>query len=246
MAILSKAEKSTLVESFETNARKMYFSKSSIEHYTETATPGQLASVVAFLDCEMGARDENRKARLLRGARFPLPKSVDDFDFADIHFPEGYTKADLLSLEFIEYAQDFVFYGKTGRGKTHLMIALGMMCVNQGLAVRFFSAADLVLQLTRASEAGRLDTFFRDLRKADVILLDEFGYIPIDAEGARLLFQVVSASYETRSLIITTNIEFSKWGTVLADEKLAAAMVENRTTAASSSSVATAAVWRAL
>lgn len=226
MTVLSKAEKLALNKSFETNARKMYFSKANIEHFLDTATLGQVISVANLLDREMQTRDENRKARLLRLARFPMPKSIEDFDFSDIHFPEGYTKEDLLSLEFIKHAQDFVFYGMTGRGKTHLMIALGMMCVNQGLSVRFFSAADLVLQLVRANEAGRLDAFLRDVRKADIVLLDEFGYIPIDAEGARLLFQVVSASYETKSLVITTNIAFSQWGTVLADEKLAAAMVD--------------------
>jgi len=226
MTTLSKAEKLALKESFEANARKMYFSKASIDHFFNTATLGQIISVASLLDYEMQSRDANRKARLLRMARFPMPKSVEDFDFSDLRFPEGYTKKDMLSLEFVRHAQDFVFYGKTGRGKTHLMVALGIMCVGQGMSVRFFSAADLVLQLTRASEAGKLDTLLRDIRKADIILLDEFGYIPIDAAGARLLFQVVSASYETKSLVITTNIEFSRWGTVLADEKLAAAMVD--------------------
>lgn len=226
MTILSKAEKIALSEVFMTSARKMYFSKDSITHYLSTATPGQITSVVSLLEHELQSRDEKRKARLFRQAHFPLLKSVDDFDFSHLHFPEDYSKDDMLSLEFVKHAQDFVFYGKTGRGKTHLMIALGVMCVNQGMTVRFFSAADLVLQLMRAQEAGRLDTFLRDIHKADVVLLDEFGYIPIDTEGARLLFQVISACYETRSLVITTNTEFSKWGTVLSDEKLAAAAVD--------------------
>jgi len=226
MAVLSKAEKSALEETFRISARKMYFSKSSIGYYLNNATIGQITSVVDLLEYEMQTRDKNRKAKLLRQARFPLLKSIEDFDFSDISFPQGYAKEDMLSLEFIDHAQDFVFFGKTGRGKTHLMIALGMMCVNKGMSVKFFSAADLVLQLVRANEAGKLDTFLRDIHKADIVLLDEFGYIPIDAEGARLLFQVISASYETKSLIITTNIEFSKWATVLADEKLAAATVD--------------------
>ena len=67
---------------------------------------------------------------------------------------------------------------------------------------------------------------YADIAKADLVILDEFGYIQLDSDGARLLFQVISSSYESRSLILTTNIEFSKWGTVLADEKLAAAAVD--------------------
>lgn len=66
----------------------------------------------------------------------------------------------------------------------------------------------------------------KDLSKADILILDEFGYVPLDITGARLLFQVVSSCYEKRSLILTTNIEFSKWGTILGDDKLASAMID--------------------
>lgn len=90
----------------------------------------------------------------------------------------------------------------------------------------YLPCAQLVLALQKAKEQGRLDIEYADLAKADLLILDEFGYIPFDSQGAKLLFQVISSCYETKSVILTTNIEFSKWGAVLADEKLAAAAVD--------------------
>lgn len=141
-------------------------------------------------------------------------------------FPEGYTAEDLMGLGFIDRAQDFVLYGQTGRGKTHLAIAIGVAAASSGKTVRFFTAAELVMALTMANSAGALDQFMRDLAKADLLILDEFGYVPLDVNGARLLFQAVSACYEKRSVVFTTNIEFSKWGTILGDGKLAPAMID--------------------
>lgn len=215
-----------LANRMEPLARKMCFSKDSIAHFKEVATPGQARAFCELLDFEMGVREQNKLRRLMRKAAFPVVKSADGFDFSEVAFPEGYAKDDMLSLEFIERAQDFVFYGKTGRGKTHLAIAVGMAAVNSGYEVLYHSTASLVRKLSSAHARGELDLELKALRHADLIILDEFGYIPIDADGARLLFQVVSESYEARSLILTTNIEFSKWATVLGDEKMAAAMID--------------------
>ena len=112
------------------------------------------------------------------------------------------------------------------KGKTHCSIALGVMAVARCQSVRFFEAADLVLQLKTAEEKGVLDKMLDGIKRADVLIIDEFGYIPIDVEGARLLYQVMAATYERQSMIITTNIEFGKWGTVLADDHLAGALCD--------------------
>ena len=116
-----------------------------------------------------------------------------------------------------------MFYGKTGRGKTHLAIGLGMKAIDMGLGVRFHQTAELVLQLGKAKRDGTLETMPGDIGRADLIILDEFGYAPFDIDGARLLSQIIAGSYERRSIIFTTNIESGKWGTVFADDKLAAA-----------------------
>jgi DNA replication protein DnaC len=115
---------------------------------------------------------------------------------------------------------------KTGRGKTHMATALGIAATRAGYPVRFCQTAQLVLQLGKAKREGALDRLLADLARARLLVLDEFGYVPFDVDGARLLYQVISESYERRSIVFTTNVEFSRWGTVFADDKLAAAIVD--------------------
>ena len=224
--MMSRCERDAVGDAIRADARKLCISNDTVGWFLGSATPRQLDAVAGMLAHEIAVRERNRKARLLRKAAFPAVKSVADFDFSDVRMPDGHTVDDMLSLDWVARAQDYVFHGQTGRGKTHLAVALGMRCVERGLAVRYLPCAQLVLQLQRARGSGGLDAMYSDLAKADLLILDEFGYIPLDSDGARLLFQVISSSYESRSLILTTNIEFSKWGTVLADEKLAAAAVD--------------------
>ena len=224
--ILSKAERARLADSITAGARAVCFSNATIQWFLDFATPGQMQAVEGMLCHEAEVRRRNRHARLLRRAKFPSVKSVEDFDSSDLRFPDGYGWDDMLSLKWVDEHQDFVFFGPTGRGKSHLAVALGMRAIASGKPVRFFTAARLVLELKRALEEGRLDESYADLGKDSVLIIDEMGYIPLDADGGRLLFQVMSNCYERQSMIITTNIEFSKWGTVLADEKLASALVD--------------------
>jgi len=207
-------------------ARTMYFSKETVASFKSSASRGQLVAVCELIADEQRVREENRKARLLRQARFPAVKSVDDYDFSEVSFPEGYTKDDLVGLGFLELAQDFVFYGGCGRGKTHLATAVGLLATQAGYRVRYFETAVLVLLLKAAAADGKLEQVLKDVHKADLLIIDEFGYLPVDVEGARLLYQVMAATYESRSMIVTTNIEFSRWGTVLGDDKLATAVVD--------------------
>ena len=224
--MMSRGERDAVKDAIRADGRKLCISNDTVGWFLESATPRQLDAVAGMFAHEIAVRERNRKARLLRKAAFPAVKSVAGFDFADVRMPDGHTVEDMLSLEWVGKAQDYVFHGQTGRGKTHLAVALGMACVERGLMVRYLPCAQLVLQLQTARGAGGLDAMYADIAKADLVILDEFGYIPLDSDGARLLFQVISSSYESRSLILTTNIEFSKWGTVLADEKLAAAAVD--------------------
>lgn len=212
--------------SFEKLARKLYFSRDSIDWFIEHASVSQLHMVNELIAFEGAVRARRRKERMFRKAAFPQVKTFEGYDFSKVEFPDGYTAKDLMSLEFLDSAQDFVFHGQTGRGKTHLAIAVGVAAINAGKTVRFFTAASLVMLLLKAVNEDRLERTLSDIDKADLVILDEFGYIPIDIDGARLLFQVISNCYERRSMIITTNIEFSKWGTVLSDEKLASAAMD--------------------
>lgn len=207
-------------------ARKMYFSKDVIKAFYEQATKDQLEALIKVIHMEVEIREVHKRSRLLRKASFPCIKSFEGFDFSNIAFPDGYTAQDLQSLDFIEKAQDFVFHGPTGRGKTHLAIAIGIACINNAKRVRFFTVAQLGMALKQAKQNNTLEKFMKEFSKLDLLILDELGYVPLDIEGARLLFQVMSGCYEKCSMVITTNIEFGKWGTVFGDDKLAAAIID--------------------
>ena len=222
MGIRSKDE----AEQFRALAKKMFFSNETVERFLAVSSAAQVRSASDLIACEQEVRERNKRARLYRRASFPQVKSFGDYDFSQVAFPEGYGPDDLMSLAFVDAAQDFVFHGQTGRGKTHLAIAVGNACVQAGRTVRFFTTAQLVLMLVRANRDHALEAVLKDLARTELLILDEFGYVPLDIEGARLLFQVMSDCYERRSLTVTTNIEFSKWGTVLGDDKLAAATID--------------------
>lgn len=207
-------------------ARSLFISQATIDETLEWATPRQLAAIDRMLATELANREASKRARLMRQARFPVPKSLDGYDFANVRLPDGYTKEQPAGLDFAAKAQDLVFYGKTGRGKTHLATALGMLAVERGRSVRFRQTAELVLQLGKAKRDGNLDAMPGDIGRADPIILDEFGYVPFDIDGARLLHRIIAGSYERRSIASATNIGSGKWGTVFADDKLAAAIID--------------------
>ena len=211
MAVRSKGD----AEQLRRLARALYFSNETIEWFLASSGAAQLRAVGDLIGYEMDVRERNKRSRLYRRAKFPQVKSFDGYDFSQVAFPDGYGVDDLKSLSFVDAAQDFVFHGQTGRGKTHLAIAIGSTCVMAGKTVRFYTAAELALSLAKAKREHRLEAMMKDIDRNDLVILDEFGYVPIDVESARLLFQVVSGCYERRSMIFTTNIEFSKWGTIL-------------------------------
>lgn len=216
-------ERAALESTIREGARKPCLPNDTMGWFLRWTTPRRLDAVASLIEHELSVREKNKKARLLRKAAFPAIKSIDGFDFPGVKLPEGHTIDDMRSLEWASRAEDYVFYGQTGRGKTHPAIAIGMLCIEAGMSVRYPPCAQLALSLPKAKGEGGLEVALADISKADLLTLDEFGYIPLDRQGAKLLFQVVSTSYERRSVILTTNIEFSRWTAALADEKLAAA-----------------------
>lgn len=141
-------------------------------------------------------------------------------------FPADWGREQLTSLEFAANAEDLVLYGDVGCGKTHLAIAIGMLACQHMIPVRFFTASSLVMRLRRAREHGSLERELAAIGKAELLIIDELGYLPIDIDGARLLFQVIADSYERRSIVNTGNLEFSRWGDVFGDGDMAAAVID--------------------
>jgi DNA replication protein DnaC len=167
----------------------MMFSNSTIDEFSSSSTPRQMEAVTHMLDMELATRAENKRRRLLRQASFPQIKSIDEFDFTGLQLPDGFSREDVESLSFLDRAEDLVLFGPSGRGKTHLAIALGILATSSGRPVRFYTAADLVYVLSAAHRSNTLEKLYLQIERAELVILDEFGYIPFDAEGARLLFQ---------------------------------------------------------
>ena len=119
-----------------------------------------------------------------------------------------------------------MLFGGSGNGKTHTAIALGLLVCGEGGKVAFWSTAELVSELRRANKEGTAQDALGRLGRCGLIILDEWGYLPTDPDGARLLFQVVPMRYERIALILTTNIEFSRWGEIFADDDMAKAMMD--------------------
>jgi DNA replication protein DnaC len=137
-----------------------------------------------------------------------------------------YGRQALQALDFIRNAEDLVFYGPPGTGKTHLAIALGRNACRQGIPVKFHTAASLVMRLQHAQTDGKLDRELTLIGKAQLLIIDELGYIPIDEQGSRLIFQAITNAYETQSIIYTTNIESGGWGRIFGDQNMAAALID--------------------
>jgi DNA replication protein DnaC len=199
---------------------------SVLTEWAEKGTPKQREYLHGVLVAEHESRQESRRQRLLKSARLPAMKTLTGFDYTSVRFPQDYGREPLESLEFITRAQDLVLYGDVGTGKTHMATALVAAACRQGIQARFFTTSALVMMLRRAKDEDRLDKELASLAKNQLIAIDELGYLPIDTEGARLLFQVIADGYEKRSLIITTNLEFSRWGTVFGDDNMAAAVID--------------------
>ncbi len=121
---------------------------------------------------------------------------------------------------------ELLCFSCNGNGKTHLAQAIGLEACKQDKVVRFFRTAALVNRLSEAQKKSELNAFMKTLMKADLIICDEWGYVPLDRDGSKLLFQVISECYEQRSVIITTNLEFSKWVHIFYDEQMTSAMID--------------------
>lgn len=205
--------------------RQLILSKQMVE-LCESATPKQEEFLLEALQKELEHRELSRRTRLLNRAKFPVLKSLEGYDYTSIRFPPALSRQELERGEFIKQKTNLVCYGPVGTGKTHLSIALGIRACEMGLKVKFYTVTELVLKLAETRKNGTLERLITELKGLDLLILDEWGYVPVDKEGSQLLFRVIADSYESKSLILTTNVEFSKWGGIFTDQQMAAAMID--------------------
>ena len=212
-----------------------------IEQYMRTLKLGGLAKewrsisycddpeqyVKELLELELREREANRINRMVKTAGFQVIKTLEDFVWnRNIELPSGLTQEYMVELDFLKSKENLIFLGSVGTGKTHLATAIALKACQQGRHVRFFTAASLANLLLERNNKGTLNAFLGTLRKAELLVIDEIGFVPLHKDAAELLFQVISDCYERKSLIITSNLEFSQWNTVFGDNRLTAALID--------------------
>ena len=200
--------------------------RSVLEEWATRGTPRQVSYLADYLEAERASREESKRASLLRRCALPQAKTFDGYDWTAVSWPDGFGRQDLLSLSFVQAREDLVLMGDVGTGKTHMAEALCVMCCRKRVEARFLTASTLVMRLRRARDEGRLDRELAQIGRADLLVIDELGFLPLDVDGGRLLFQVISGAYERQSVVITTNLEFSRWASVFGDEQMAAAIID--------------------
>jgi DNA replication protein DnaC len=188
-----------------------------------------LGFLAEVLSAEVDERCERRRARRIAEARFPRLKRLSEFNLDAVATIAPAQLAALATGAFIDAGEPVVLLGDSGTGKSHLLIGLGLAACEQGRRVRYVTTAALVNELAEAADDRQLSRVVGRYGRLDLLLLDELGYVKIDARGAELLFQIITEREERASIGIGTNLPFSEWGSVFPDPRLVAAIVDRVT-----------------
>lgn len=178
---------------------------------------------------ELIEREKRGSERRVREAGFPVLKALEGFDFTAIPSLNKPLVMELTRCEYIPKRENILAVGNSGTGKTHLAIALGLSACHEGHKVKFFTAAGLVTALMEARDDKALHRFQKQLARQNLVLVDEFGYVPFAKTGAELLFEFFAERYERGSVIVTTNLPFDQWTEVLGSERLTGALLDRLT-----------------
>jgi DNA replication protein DnaC len=182
--------------------------------------------LLALLEEETASREENRLKALLRRARFPYQKTLEQFDFR-LH-PELRRKVFQAYLEegFVREGRSLVLIGAPGLGKTHLTTSIGIRMVQKGFDVRFVTVQNLVNRVLESESIKERHRVLKSYLNCDLLLLDELGYLPPEPEVGPILYELISSRYEKKATIITSNKSLTEWGGIIGDTALASALID--------------------
>ncbi len=181
------------------------------------------------LEAEVRTRRDRAMTRRLRQAKFPMAKEWVELD-RSLNPTIAFDRiATYLDGAFVEQRRNVCFMGTQGTGKTHCLIALGRELCRKGYTVRFYTACELVTALEEAKQQLILSPLMAALRKPNLLILDELGFVPLSDNGARLLFEVFAGRYERGAIAVSTNLTFDKWVEVFGSIELTAALLDRFT-----------------
>lgn len=193
------------------------------------ANQSHLTFLSALLEVELEDRTERRRQRRVTEARFPRLKRLEDFQFDEAPQIPVATIRELATCRFVDRAENVIFIGESGTGKTHLAIALGIAACMQSRRTRFVTTAGLVNELSEARDDRTLSKLVARYRRYDLLIVDELCYLPLRPAEAELLFQVLDERSELSALVVTTNLPFSEWNKVFPEPRLCRAVVDRLT-----------------
>jgi len=203
--------------------------KHHYQEYSEIAVEQDQAYdeyLLALIDKECEVRAHNKIARLLRNSGLPLEKTMDNFDLKKLKAPQRQHVKVLLEGDFIARQENVLAFGNPGSGKTHLLCAIGNELAHQGHSVYFTTVSTLVQELLRAKNELRLDRMLKRLLKYEALIIDDIGYVQQSREEMEVLFTLIAQRYERGSIMLTSNLPFSKWESIFKDPMTTAAAID--------------------